>query len=140
MHANPAKAARLRILVIDDEADQASVNTRKIDINETEEELIERTAVNQLIIDLVNGKNTDGTIAAAPFQAMNYISFTATPYANVLNEAYESSLYPKDFICSLPESKELLRRKSYFLGSDQDENYPGLDIVRDIPQEEILRA
>lgn len=74
MHANPAKAARLRILVIDDEADQASVNTRKIDINETEEELIERTAVNQLIIDLVNGKNTDGTIAAAPFQAMNYIS------------------------------------------------------------------
>jgi len=67
LHANPAKAARLRILVIDDEADQASVNTRKIDINETEEELIERTAVNQLIIDLVNGKNTDGTIAAAPF-------------------------------------------------------------------------
>ena len=56
MHANPAKAARLRILVIDDEADQASVNTRKIDINETEEELIERTAVNQLIIDLVNVK------------------------------------------------------------------------------------
>ena len=136
LHANPAKAARLRILVIDDEADQASVNTRKIDINETEEELIERTAVNQLIIDLVNGKNTDGTIAAAPFQAMNYISFTATPYANVLNEAYESSLYPKDFICSLPESKEYFGGKVIF-GSDQDENYPGLDIVRDIPQEEI---
>lgn len=64
LHANPAKAARLRILVIDDEADQASVNTRKIDINETEEELIERTAVNQLIIDLVNGKNTDGNKVA----------------------------------------------------------------------------
>ena len=136
LHANPAKAARLRILVIDDEADQASVNTRKIDINETEEELIERTAVNQLIMDLVNGKNADGTIASAPFQAMNYISFTATPYANVLNEAYESSLYPKDFICSLPESKEYFGGKVIF-GSDEDENYPGLDIVRDIPQEEI---
>mgnify|MGYP000093304690 FL=1 len=84
----------------------------------------------------MNGKNTDGTIAAAPFQAMNYISFTATPYANVLNEAYESSLYPKDFICSLPESKEYFGGKVIF-GSDQDENYPGLDIVRDIPQEEI---
>lgn len=111
LHANPAKAARLRILVIDDEADQASVNTRKIDINETEEELIERTAVNQLIIDLVNGKNTDGTIAAAPFQAMNYISFTATPYANVLNEAYESSLYPKDLFLRILKNRRKPKRE-----------------------------
>ena len=62
LHANPAKAARLRILVIDDESDQASVNTRKMHIDETEEEFIERTAVNQLIIDLVNGKNEDGSL------------------------------------------------------------------------------
>ena len=136
LHANPAKAARMRILVIDDEADQASVNTRKMDIDETDEELIERTAVNQLIIDLVNGKNADGTISKAPFQAMNYISFTATPYANVLNEAYEGSLYPKDFICSLPESKEYFGAKIIF-GSSEDDNYPGLDIIRDIPAAEL---
>lgn len=136
LHANPAKAARMRILVIDDEADQASVNTRKMNIEETEEELIERTAVNQLIIDLVNGKNADGSISTAPFQAMNFISFTATPYANVLNEAFESSLYPKDFICSLPESKEYFGAKVIF-GSSEDENYPGLDIVRDISVSEL---
>lgn len=136
LHANRAKAARMRILVIDDEADQASVNTRKMDIDETEEELIERTAVNRLIIDLVNGKNADGSVSTAPFQAMNYISFTATPYANVLNEAFESSLYPKDFICSLPESKEYFGAKVIF-GSSEDENYPGLDIVRDITGTEL---
>ena len=136
LHANPAKAARMRILVIDDEADQASVNTKKMDIDETDEELIERTMVNQLIIDLVNGKNADGTTSKAPFQAMNYISFTATPYANVLNEAYEGSLYPKDFICSLPESKEYFGAKVIF-GSNGDDNYPGLDIIRDIPAAEL---
>ena len=136
LHANPAKAARMRILVIDDEADQASVNTRIMGIDETEEEFIERTAVNQLIIDLVNGNNEDGSRSKAPFQAMNYISFTATPYANVLNEAFESSLYPKDFICSLPESKDYFGAKVIF-GSDEDDNYPGLDIVRDISNKEL---
>lgn len=136
LHANPAKAARMRVLVIDDEADQASVNTKIMDIGETEEEYVERTAVNQLIIDLVNGNNEDGSKSKAPFQAMNYISFTATPYANVLNEAFESSLYPKDFICSLPESKDYFGAKVIF-GSDEDDNYPGLDIVRDISDREI---
>ena len=136
LQGNPAKAKRLRILVIDDEADQASVNTRKMDLDETDEERIERTAVNQLIINLVNGRDEDGAPSKAPFQAMNYISFTATPYANVLNESGEFSLYPKDFICSLPESKEYFGAKVIF-GSAEDENYPGLNIVRDIPKTEI---
>ena len=137
LHANPAKAARLRILVIDDEADQASVNTRKMDLDETDEELLERTAVNQLIIDLVNGKDENGALSKSPFQAMNYISFTATPYANVLNESGELSLYPKDFICSLPESKEYFGAKVIF-GSAEDDRYPGLDIIRDVPAAELL--
>lgn len=77
----------MRILVIDDEADQASVNTRKM--NETlDEEDLERTAVNQLIIDLVNGRNADRSKTTAPFQAMNYISFTATP-CQIRSEIHE---------------------------------------------------
>ena len=135
LHSNPGKASRMRILVIDDEADQASVNTRKMDEVLTEEE-VERSAVNQLIIDLVNGKNADGSIAMAPFQAMNYISFTATPYANVLNEAYVNSLYPRNFISSLPESKEYFGAKVIF-GSYSDDNYPGLNIVRNIADTEV---
>ena len=136
LHSNPARAARLRVLVIDDEADQASVNTRKMDPDETDEELLERTAVNQLIIDLVNGRDENGAPTKSPFQAMNYISFTATPYANVLNESGELSLYPKDFICSLPESKEYFGAKVIF-GSAEDDRYPGLDIIRDVPTSEL---
>lgn len=135
LHSNPGKAARMRIMVIDDEADQASVNTRKMDGAVSEED-IERTAVNQFIIDLVNGCDEEGKTSTAPFQAMNYISFTATPYANVLNEAYESSLYPKNFISSLPESKEYFGAKVIF-GSCSDERYPGLNIVRRIPDPEV---
>ena len=96
-----------------------------------DEEEIERTAVNQLIIDLVKGNDIEGKHSAAEFQAMNYLSFTATPYANVLNEAYEDSLYPRTFICSLPESKEYFGAKAIF-GSKSDEHYTGLNIIRTI--------
>lgn len=135
LQARPQRAAKLRILVIDDEADQASVNTRKMPAEMDEDEL-ERTAVNQLIIDLVNGRDHEGAPSKAPFQAMNYISFTATPYANVLNEAYESSLYPKSFICSLPESNEYFGARVIF-GSKEDGVHTGLNIIRDVPPTEI---
>lgn len=135
LHAKAAKSARMRVLVIDDEADQASVNTRKMK-DVADEEEIERTAVNQLIIDLVKGNDIEGKHSAAEFQAMNYLSFTATPYANVLNEAYEDSLYPRTFICSLPESKEYFGAKAIF-GSKSDEHYNGLNIIRTIPKEEV---
>lgn len=67
---------------------------------------------------------------------MNYISFTATPYANVLNEAFEESLYPKDFICSLPESNEYFGAKAIF-GSCSDEAFPGLNIIRTVSETEM---
>lgn len=135
LHSNAGRSARMRILVIDDEADQASVNTVKMGDPQDEEE-IERTAVNQLIIDLVKGNDEEGTPSTSPFQAMNYISFTATPYANVLNEAYKESLYPSNFICSLPESKEYFGPKVIW-GSKTDERYSGINIVRTIPDAEM---
>lgn len=135
LHSDPAKAARMRIVIIDDEADQASINTVKMG-NPQDEEEIERTAVNQLIIDLVKGCDKDGNLSPAVFQAVNYISFTATPYANVLNEAYKESLYPSNFICSLPESNEYFGPKVIW-GSKTDEDYSGLNIIRTIPSSEM---
>lgn len=135
LHSNPARAAKMRIIVIDDEADQASINTVKMGTPPDEDE-IERTAVNQLIIDLVKGCDCEGNPSPSKFQAMNYISFTATPYANVLNEAYKESLYPSNFICSLPESKEYFGAKAIW-GSKTDEKYSGLNIIRTIPDDEI---
>lgn len=134
LHSNPSRAAKMRIVVIDDEADQASVNTVKMGDPQDEEE-IERTAVNQLIIDLVKGCDCEGNNSSAPFQSMNYISFTATPYANVLNEAYKESLYPSNFICTLPESDEYFGARAIW-GSKTDENYNGINIIRTIPDDE----
>ena len=137
LQSKPQRAAKLRILVIDDEADQASVNTRKMKAELNEEEQ-ERTAVNQLIINLVNGKGHEGAPSKAPFQAMNYISFTATPYANVLNEAYWTSLFPRSFICSLPESNEYFGARAIF-GSKEDGIHSGMNIVRDISPSEVKK-
>lgn len=135
LHSKQPRAAKMRIIVIDDEADQASINTARMGSPENEEE-IERTTVNQLIIDLIKGCDCEGNPSPNPFQAMNYISFTATPYANVLNEAYKDSLYPKDFICSLPESDEYFGPKAIW-GSKTDEDYSGLNIIRTVPDSEM---
>jgi hypothetical protein len=114
------KLSQMKILVIDDEADQASVNTKKID----EEE---RAKINQLIIDLVSINRP---------KSMNYISYTATPYSNLLNESTTHSLYPKDFIAVLPVSNEYFGAKQIF-GLEGSDDYNGLDIVREISEYDL---
>ncbi len=126
LYSDPQRTKKLRVIVIDDEADQASINTAEI----TEEEYQERCAINQMIVNLVNGKKSDGSIPSVKFQSINYISYTATPYANVLNEGPGESLYPKDFICTLPESHEYFGAKVIF-GNDE-EDCPGFPIIRRI--------
>lgn len=110
------KAKQLKILVIDDEADQASINTKPI-----EEE--DRTAINEQILRLVNSKS---------FAGMNYIAYTATPYANVLNDTSKKSLYPKDFIVVLEQSEDYIGPTQLF-GTEEPERSPYLEIVREIP-------
>ncbi|MCJ1907739.1 Z1 domain-containing protein [Planococcus ruber] len=116
------KLSQMRILVIDDESDQGGINT-----NDVNNSLAERTALNKAIVDLVNIQATDG---ATPL-SMNYVSYTATPYANFLNEATEESLYPKDFVAVLNPAKEYFGAKEIF-GLENDEYYRGLPIVREI--------
>lgn len=127
LYSDPTRTNKLRIVVIDDEADQASINTADI----TPDEEQERCAINQMIVNLVNGKKSDGSTPEVKFQSMNYIAYTATPYANVLNEAAGESLYPKDFICTLPEAHEYFGAKVIF-GNDE-EGAPGFPIIRNIP-------
>lgn len=117
--SEPNKAKQLKVLVIDDEADQASINTNPI-----EEE--DATAINRLIKKLVNTNKV---------KAMNYVSYTATPYANVLNETSLDSLYPKDFIVLLNPSSDYIGPKQLF-GTEIPESSPYIDIVRDIPDDD----
>lgn len=119
LYNNESKAKQLKILVIDDEADQASINTKKIESNE-------RTAINKAILELVNSKKV---------KSMNYIAYTATPYANILNDTSKDSLYPRNFIALLEPSEDYIGPKQIF-GAEEPETNPYIDIVRSIPDEE----
>lgn len=111
------KLRQMRILIIDDEADQAGINTKDISKEE-------RSKINSEIIKLVN-------IAESGAKAVNYVSYTATPYANFLNESRPESLYPKDFIGVLNPAKEYFGPKQIF-GLEESIDYRGLRIVREI--------
>ena len=130
--ADPNKQRQMRILVIDDEADQAGINTGNIDAEE-------RKRINKLICALVNGQNEKAVDIETKYHAMNYIGYTATPYANILNEAAEYSLYPRNFICTLAVSKEYFGPQQIFgySSDDPDTNFDGLDIVRIISKSEL---
>jgi hypothetical protein len=80
--------AEIPVLIIDDEADQASVNTKKD--RKTKEEK-ERTAINKLIAQIL------GQLKRA-----QYVGYTATPFANVFVDPDDAEdIFPRDFIVSL---------------------------------------
>lgn len=87
-------------LILDDESDLASVNTRR-QSRPTKEELkaeVERTAVNGEIVKLLK------TMPRA-----QYLGYTATPAANVfVNPDIDEDIFPKDFMFSLEPSKEYM--------------------------------
>lgn len=118
---------QIKMLIIDDEADQASINANPRT----------RTRINNLILNLVNNRNENGAVVQNSFQAVNYIGYTATPYANVLNEQPgENSLYPSNFIATLAVSDEYFGPQQIFGCSITD--YLGLNIIRDIPDDQIV--
>lgn len=143
LYSDKDKARRMRIIVIDDEADQASVNTALILSGEEAEQYEQdRREINRLIVCLANGLLADGAEPDVEMQAINYISYTATPYANVLNEPPGKSLYPKDFVHSLAAPKEYFGVNVIFGNPEyvDDEGRclaPGLDVVRIIPKEDV---
>ena len=127
----PAVLSRLRVLVIDDECDQASVNTARGELD--------MTAINRRIRELLS-----------QLPAVTYVGYTATPFANVLIDPYGpdgqelDDLYPRDFLCALPRPEGYFGTESLFgtMPSDPEDVRPdeeGFDMIRDVPsQEEAL--
>lgn len=103
LNYDKSRKAQMRVLVIDDESDQASLNTKKMDMldgmtaDEAEAAAVERTRINQEIMAIVNGNTRVDSKEKVPYKAMNYVCYTATPYGNFLNESFEHSLYPSNF-------------------------------------------
>lgn len=110
----------LPVLIIDDEADQATVATKTI---------------NPLIMGIIN-----------QLPRCTYIGYTATPFANVLIDPAADDLYPADFILNLPPPSAA----SGYFGADRvfgrdavegDEangtDLDGYDMVRVIDDDEL---
>lgn len=118
--------ANLKVLVIDDEADQAGVNTKDVDSTE-------QTTISRLIKNLVFGRNAKD-IKQGNYKCMNYIGYTATPYANFLNESGNDTLYPKNFISLLSPSPEYFGPQQIFGVSGVNDQ---LNIVNAISNEDL---
>lgn len=94
-------AINLPMLLIDDEADNASVNTKK------EEE--DPTAINDAIRRLLK-----------LFRQTSYLGITATPYANIFinpcttDEMRDDDLFPRDFIYSLSPPTNYIGAENIF--------------------------
>ncbi|BCL62784.1 endonuclease [Desulfomarina profundi] len=110
---NNVELNRFPMLLIDDEADHASVNTS------SEED--DPTATNRRIRELLS-----------LFEQSSYLGYTATPFANIFidpdtdDEMLKDDLFPSDFIISLDTPSNYVGAKRIF------EDDGDLDIVREI--------
>lgn len=123
--AHPDNLARCPFLIIDDEADQASVNTAKPDSSPS--------TINQLIRQIL-----------ATLPRASYVGYTATPFANVLiDPSVPEDLYPRDFIIDLPRPRGYVGPETLFgreaLELDEAGYQPdeGHDLIREVSTEEI---
>lgn len=138
------------VLVIDDEADQASINTggnrpepldELLDLTaedvdgdtksqKAQEEETDPSVINSLIRRLLNR-----------MRRVAYVGYTATPFANVLvdkdalDREVGADLYPADFIVSLPRppgyvGTERLFGRSALAG--EDSGVEALDVIREV--------
>jgi len=119
---DPATLKECPMLMIDDEADQASVDTKG-----TEDPSI----INKLILDILK-----------LFPRGGYVAYTATPFANILSDPSTASLlYPKDFIVDLPRPEEYFGTERIF-GSEPmvhegDEHADGPAMIRLVSDDDV---
>lgn len=113
------------VLIIDDESDQATPNT-KADVDKEV-----RSAINNLVVQIVE------TVRRG-----SYLAYSATPFANIFSDPNdEKALYPSDFIIPLPKpvgysgSEEFFGVSGEFV-NDEGEESAGFGLVRDVTPSE----
>ncbi len=114
-----SKLSSYPLLIIDDEADNASVNTKK-DPNEA-------TKINKQIREILN-----------MFHKRCYVGYTATPFANIFidpdgdnTDTLGEDLFPEDFIIALEAPSNYVGAKSIFVDKSPD-------ILKEIEEEQCL--
>lgn len=100
--ASAEQRAKVPVLIIDDEADQASIDT-----NANKD--VDPTRTNEAIRKLLK-----------LFPRKAYVGYTATPFANVLinmktaHSSLKDDLYPRNFVCSLPLPEDYFGTQAIF--------------------------
>ncbi|WP_338597165.1 Z1 domain-containing protein [Saccharopolyspora sp. SCSIO 74807] len=107
-------------LIIDDEADQASVATKSI---------------NPLILEILT-----------KLPKASYVGYTASPFANLLiDPSVAEDLYPRNFVVNLPKpadsdgyfGTEVLFGREPVDGEDPEDVPGGYRMIRDIPDDDV---
>ncbi len=125
------------VLVIDDEADQASIDTSgtyQTEDDTEDREIEDPSTINRRIRQILK-----------KFRKSAYVAYTATPFANILiphdtyHPEYMNDLYPKDFIIDLPKPHGYYGAEELFGLSEgpKTERQPGLDILRQVTEEDL---
>ncbi|MDO8872889.1 MAG: Z1 domain-containing protein [Methanoregula sp.] len=125
------------VLVIDDEADQASIDTTgtyQTEDHTDDREIDDPSTINKRIRQILQ-----------KFRKSAYVAYTATPFANILiphdtyHPEYTNDLYPKDFIIDLPKPHGYYGAEELFGISENPntERRPGLDILRPVKDEDL---
>ena len=126
----------LNVLIIDDEADHASVNTMTgEEFNDYRgEPQRSPSRINELLRTLIKS-----------LPRVSYVGYTATPFANVFIDPDEETpelgltLYPKDFIVSLPKPRGHFGLEEVFPDEPLDED-PRHVVIVPQDQADVLRA
>jgi len=126
----PDASREAPLLVIDDEADQASVDTGDQPLlpDGTFDEDYDPKRINGEIRKLLNG-----------FQRSAYVAYTATPFANILMhderraEEYGADLFPATFIVSLTPPDDYFGPVAVF-GTNDEGDEGGLPLIRPVNQ------
>ncbi|MCB9789039.1 MAG: Z1 domain-containing protein [Deltaproteobacteria bacterium] len=121
---------RVPLLVIDDEADQGSIDTRKgaFDADGKPDEEHDPTVLNAHIRQLLH-----------TFDQSAYVGYTATPFANILiheqgrTKRLGQDLFPRSFILSLPAPSNYVGPSQIFgFEGDEEDSIQGLPVIREV--------
>lgn len=116
--------AHLPLLLIDDEADAASIDTKKKKKKEADHD---PATINKEIRRLL-----------LQFRQRSYVAYTATPYANILihkdnvTETEGRDLFPKDFVVMLPAPSNYVGPGTFFGHGQAESDTAPPDLLRDI--------
>lgn len=117
---NAAGKIDLPMLLIDDEADNASVNTNDPDA--------QPTAINNCIRKLIN-----------LFGRVSYVGITATPFANIFIEPEENEdLFPSDFIYALSAPSNYIGAQRIFGEEEEADHQDMLEEINSAEFENIF--